>query len=152
IARAPATRDRIDREGGKSVRLVVRLEDDDQQIVRRLVPAAVDASGFSGYEWLGDSKHPRAQWRWALLPSSELSFDIGEPRRLRVAARFKTPLAGQKVDVELDGRVVETWKDLPIDAFVERSIEAPVGPGRHVLRLRYARGNAKPPRGVVFAP
>lgn len=152
IARDPATRTRIDREGGKAVRLVVRLEEVDQQIVRRLVPAALDATGFSGYEWVGDSKHPREQWRWAVAPKSELSFDIGEPRTLALAAKFRTPLIGQRVTVELDGRVLDTWQDLPINTSVERTFTARVEPGRHVLRFAYALANAKPPKGVLFAP
>ena len=152
IPRDPSTRGLLDPEGGKTVRLVVQLEAEDQQIVRRLVPPAVDATGFSGYEWIGESKHPREQWRWALAPKSELAFDVGDPRMLTLAARFRTPLIGQRVTVELDGKVLDTWQDLPINTTVERTVQARVEPGRHVLRLVYALANAKPPAGVVFAP
>lgn len=152
IPRDPATRGRLDREGGKKVRLVVQLEEEDKQIVRRLVPAPLDVTGLSGYEWVGDAKHPREEWRWAVAPKSEIAFEIGEPRTLTAAARFRTPLAGQEVKVELDGREIDVWKDLPIHTDVDRTLRARVEPGRHVLRLSYALANRKGPGGVLFAP
>lgn len=152
IPRDPASRSRIDKVAARDARLIVRLEAIDQQVVRRRVPVAVTQEGLSGWEWLGESKHPRDQWRWAVLPSTTLTFEVGEARELVLAARFQTPLYDQKVTVSLDGRVIDTWADLPINTQVEKATRTPVGPGKHVLTLAYAYGNAKPPRGQPFAP
>jgi hypothetical protein len=152
IPRDPSTRSRVDKIAARDARLVVYLEEEEQQVVRRRFPAVFSTEGISGWEALGDKKHPTESWRWATLPSSKLEFEVGERRLLVVGAKFKTPLYDQKVTVSLDGRVIDTWADLPINTLIERHLEAPIGPGKHVLTLAYAYGNAKPPRGQLFAP
>jgi hypothetical protein len=152
IPRDPASRSRVDKVAARNARLIVRLEGDEQQVIRRRVPVALTQDGLSGYEWLGDSKHPTDEWRWAVLPSTKLTFEIGEPRELVLAARFQTPLYDQKVTISLDGHVVDTWSDLPINTVLEKTTYTPVGPGKHVVTIAYAYGNAEPPRGQPFAP
>lgn len=151
IPRDPASRSRIDKVAARDARLVVRLPSYDQQVVRRQVPAGLTAEGFSGYEKLGDKRHPTEEWRWAVLPSSKLTFEVEGESKLVLGARFKTPLYDQRVTVSVDGKDVATWTELPINTPVERSATMRVGPGKHVLTLAYAHGNAKPPRGQVFA-
>jgi len=152
IARDPATRSRIDKEAGKKARLVVELGEHTEEIIRRQIPTPLTTSGFSGWEWIGQAKHPDSKWRWALAPESIITFETEIPRTLALSARFKTPLIGQRVTVDLDGTTLDTWTDLPINTPVERTIEKPIAPGHHVLRLKYAFANAPPPRGQVFAP
>ncbi|MBX3192507.1 MAG: hypothetical protein KF819_36290 [Labilithrix sp.] len=148
IPRDPAIKDKLDPEGGKSVRLTVELTT-EAQIVRRKHPVVVDESGISGWEWTGDAKRPTAHWRWALAPKTELAFNVTEPRTIVVLARFRTPLPRQVVTITLDGTPLETWIGIDKDRPEERSLRFVVDAGRHTLTLAYAQANAGP---TLFAP
>lgn len=149
IPRDPKTFDRVDKEAAKKLRLVVELTAPIDLVRRRRSPMADEKRGLSGWEWLGNPKAPEASWRWATAPSTDLEFEVGEPRELVVETRFRNPIADQRVTVELDGNTIGIWEDLPRDADITRSARGKIGPGRHELRLRYARGNASP---TLFEP
>lgn len=148
IPRDPASRALVDPEAGKRTRLVVALRA-PEEIVKRKPVRYVKLSGMSDYEWIGPRKADTAHWKWALLPATELAFDLADPHEVTLAARFRTPLAGQSIDVELDGAPLARWTDLPKDTWLDRSVAAQLAPGRHVLRLRYAIGNEG---ATTFAP
>ncbi len=140
IPRDPATRGLVDKEAGKKARLVVALTD-REELVKRKPARFVKVSGLSDYEWIGPRQADTARWKWALLPETSLAFDTVGSRELVLEARFRVPVPGQSVVLELDGREVDVWKDLPLDQTLARSLRAHLEPGHHVLLMRYALGN-----------
>ncbi len=148
IPRDPATRGLVDKEAGKRAHLVVALTD-AEELVKRKPARFVKVSGMSDYEWLGPKEADTARWKWALLPATELAFDTVGERELVLETRFRVPVKGQAIALELDGAPVDTWKDLPTEETLTRTLRAHVAPGHHVLRMRYAVGNAG---ANAFAP
>ena len=43
--------------------------------MRRQIPTSLSTDGFSGWEWIGQAKHPDAKWRWAVAPESKIAFE-----------------------------------------------------------------------------
>jgi hypothetical protein len=148
IARPPGTRDRLDPEGGKKVRLSVELTSAVETIRQRRA-VVLDVEGLSNYEWIGNSKSDVEHWRWALAPQTELIFDVSVPREIVAEMRFRSPIPGQAITVVMDGRDVQTLADLPTDANLERRVRIPVAAGHHTLLLRYKYANMYP---TEFAP
>src|SRR5207253_356900 len=101
---------------------------------------------------MGEVTIPRAG-RLAFIPrdpASRSRVDKAAARNARLIVRLEE--ADQQITISLDGKVVDTWSDLPINMALEKTTRTAVGPGKHVLTMAYAYGNAKPPRGQPFAP
>lgn len=150
IPRDPATFDRVDKEKAKSLRLRVELPSPLELVRRGGQNRFVTTTGFSGWEWIGDAKHPTSQWMWALAPKAEMLIDVTEARSLDVSTVFRSPIEGQTIDWELDGKPIASWTDLGRGEEVGRSFEGvTLQPGLHALSAHFSKGNRGSTR---FAP
>lgn len=142
IPRRAETFSRLDPEGAKQIRYTVVLSSAAETIAQRR-PLGLDFNGLSGYEWLGDANNDFGQhWRWAVAPQTDFIFNTTLPREIVLEADYLSPVPGQVVTVTMDGRVVQTLDDLPLNERSKLTLRTPVAPGEHTLQLRYKYANA----------
>lgn len=85
--------------------------------------------------------NPQGDFRWGRGPQTAMSFQMDKPRELALELVAKSPIAGQRIEVVLNGTAIGQ-ADFP-EAGVNRRFAVPVRAqaGENVLALRYAYWN-----------
>ena len=114
-------------------------EDSSIEATMTVQPHDVDVDGLATTE-----EENGQMWRWMLGPATRLRFLVNEPRQVTLRGDLWSFLDKQEIEISVDGKSVETWRDLPAQARFQREVTFPVAPGPHQVELRYRRWNGRP--------
>lgn len=96
--------------------------------------------------------NPQGDFRWGRGPQTDMSFQLDKPREFALELVAKSPIAGQRIEVVLNGTIIGQ-ADFP-EAGVNSRIALPVKAqqGWNTLALRYAYWNhgGHGPAGEIF--
>jgi hypothetical protein len=150
IARPARSFDLLDPVGGRNLRVKIEpILEHEIELVSARRQRWVQEHGISGYESLQRAGQESLRWRWALAPASSLEFESRDGTRFELGALLMSPIAGQAISIDLDGKQLASWTDLPVNVTVARRVDFIPGAGQHTIKLAFAVSNTSE---HAFAP